>query len=934
MTARRHVNCLLDRDRIVRRNAVVHLNKILTDTGKVPREYAQRLFLEDLHKPLFQLFADPGEKCRETAISLVASLVEDLAPENLENLLPLLLAALLARFRSLPFPEQSEEIRLELLHLLRSLMDKGKEFIASYAGDIIDGLAKALTDTCPDAKKECCEIIRKIVLFFDPERISNACGPMLSALIGNLKHQHWKVRRATLDCLGALLSEENIMLDHVEEVLPHLSMILSDRTAAVRHSLTECLQLWLVQGMGFRKPSPGVMDDDDVLLGFAKVEHRLLSLLLSNLADTDVELVAVPAFHALEKVATRKHEVRLEQAKKDVKKAETLKARSEAPTAGVEVGSAGVASAGNVEVDTAPEFDYSSVSSFLPEPFSSGGAPASVTTTYIRLHAATILIEILGNVTQWTTDIRTSAARRLQVTVILLNKQIAPFLEQVLVHLYRASADEEATVVKTILLCADLLGAFIQPDLYLGLVGKHLGLKDGAAERRGFEDLWPESRTGRSVTHTVVDVTTAVKNFAATTPESLRQVLTVLARLIRPTDLDSVSEMQHQDVRVVIHCMQVALHHDDLSQPVFAVAKAVLRANDQACSLEWASIFDLLLQMRSGEECNADAVDDSMDQLALICGASRRDLYEQHLRGRLGELLDGGDLVLWEERSQKRHILETLLRNVGAAIESHLEQLIPVLSRQSSPEDAPILARADILGIVHFLVTQEDPKLTDALRRHMPAMLRGIVMPNGTWQIGRPNERIRHGAMVCFHAMLRQRLVEPCVLSMFFPDLLPILKSCLDDSWSPDNRMIGCLVLSCLLREMRPVISGEQLREIYPDLLKRLDDSNDKIRVVVCDALRTFFECLPSNWSRSIFEYILKTLFVHLDDTNTEIQRGVYTALESAMSKDAATFVREAQASAAKSVHSRQCENLARQAMSLQVEDMGDAENIVCAAMD
>merc|ERR1712137_491790 len=130
---------------------------------------------------------------------------------------------------------------------------------------------------------------------------------------------------------------------------------------------------------------------------------------------------------------------------------------------------------------------------------------------------------------------------------------------------------------------------------------------------------------------------------------------------------------------------------------------------------------------------------------------------------------------------------------------------------------------------------------------------------------------------------------------------------------------------------MRPVVSGEQLREIYPDLLKRLDDSNDKIRVVVCDALRTFFECLPKNWSRSLFEYMLKTLFVHLDDTNTEIQRGVYTALETAMSQDAATFVREAQAAAAKSVHSRQCENLARQAMSLQVEDMGDAENAVCA---
>ena len=95
--------------------------------------------------------------------------------------------------------------------------------------------------------------------------------------------------------------------------------------------------------------------------------------------------------------------------------------------------------------------------------------------------------------------------------------------------------------------------------------------------------------------------------------------------------------------------------------------------------------------------------------------------------------------------------------------------------------------------------------------------------------------------------------------------------------------------------------------KVYPELLKRLDDSNDKIRVAVCEAsgasegfaergselllqaLDVFFKCLPQNWSRTLYEcptlqrggagpleawslcrYILRNLFVHLDDPNPE----------------------------------------------------------------
>merc|ERR1712029_297216 len=174
------------------------------------------------------------------------------------------------------------------------------------------------------------------------------------------------------------------------------------------------------------------------------------------------------------------------------------------------------------------------------------------------------------------------------------------------------------------------------------------------------------------------------------------------------------------------------------------------------------------------------------------------------------------------------------------------------------------------------------------------------------------------GGLVCIQALLQRHLVCPAELNASFSALLPVLKSCLDDSWMPDNRLIACMVLGCTLSELQAEISGEQLREVYPELLKRLDDSNDQIRATVCEALNIFFKCLPPQWSRSLYEYILKTLFVHLDDPNPDIQQGVYTVLEAAVHQDYDTFMQEAKVAESKSCHPRQCAELAKLAESLR----------------
>lgn len=924
LTVRRDINCLSDADRMVRRGAIIRLEKTLLSGGKANKEFVRRLFTEDLHKPLFRCFADQTEKCRELSVKMTGQLIQLLPLSDLENLLPLLLAALLGRLRTLPFPETSEELRLELLKLLSQVFSMCTERLAPFAGDIIDSLSKALSDTCPDAKKECCDIAKKLATHVDGVRISRAGGPLVAALLANLRHQQWKVRRATIDCLGALLSVEAVMLEHVEEVLPHLNALLSDRTTGVRQSFAEVIEKWLLRGLGFREPMVTVFEDDGGPSGFAKFEHRILLLLLGAVADEDTEQVAPLALAGLERVAVAKHEARKREAQVEFERDKAKRQARAAKKGGDDAQADEEMSSGPKEIQVAELYDYQAIRALLPEPFLSGTLPSQLTTTYIQLHLPSVMPQALANLTQWTSDIRISASRLLRVVLVLANRQVAPFLDQTLVHLYKASADDDQTVASFTLQCARMAGAFLDVDLILGLVGKHLGLKladSGGAPGVSVEELWPQHRKGRELTRTVQDVTSNVKNFTAMSIENRRQVFAVLAHLLRPAP----PALSHPEVKTLIRFSEEGAQSDELLPWVFGAVQSLLKAGAATCREEWPRIFDMLLRMRAGEECDSASVDATMDELAVICGRTRRQLYEEHLSVRLRELLLNAECELWEDRGPNRHVLETLLRNSGAAAAPHIGSLVPVLARQACPEDAGVPARIDLLGVVHFLMNEEDPSVTQAMRQHAAEFLSEVLIPNCTWRAGQSNNKIRKGGMVCIHSMLQRHLIAASSLNAAFSDLLPILKSALDDSFSPDNRMIACLILSCTLSALQAEISGDQLREVYPELLKRLDDSNDKIRVAVCEALSMFFKSMPPGWSRTLYEYILRTLFVHLDDPNIEIQQSIYAVLESAVHQDYSAFISEAQIAAGKSSHPRLCEELSRLAQTLRLAS-ADAE--------
>merc|ERR1719316_1607325 len=374
-----------------------------------------------------------------------------------------------------------------------------------------------------------------------------------------------------------------------------------------------------------------------------------------------------------------------------------------------------------------------------------------------------------------------------------------------------------------------------------------------------------------------------------------------------------------------------------------SVCAAVLRDIPAVDAALAKRLFGLLVRAQaSGVD-----VESSMARLGDLSGLTVAGLYEVHLASFLDDVVAG---PLWEEDIQ-RQLLESLVKcSSQKVVAPELARLLPLIAAQSDPESASAQARIDLLALVHHLLELDAPEVRNAWmsgdieedsimigcamadlqvpQTHALAAIRTVLSPNATWRSGNANQRIRKGALVCMNLMLESQLLGANEVRALINEILPTLKMVLDDSWSPDNRLIATLVLGGLLAAIArgdalPDLDGEVLRDVYPELLKRLDDSNDAIRQAICAVLKTFFDILGSvpKWGDSLYQYIIKHLFVHLDDPAAEMQQAMAEVLRVAVHVNPSAFLAEARTAAGKSCHPRACEELARLAETLQSVD-------------
>mmetsp|Transcript_34058 Transcript_34058/g.33599 ORF Transcript_34058/g.33599 Transcript_34058/m.33599 type:complete len:147 (-) Transcript_34058:30-470(-) len=108
------------------------------------------------------------------------------------------------------------------------------------------------------------------------------------------------------------------------------------------------------------------------------------------------------------------------------------------------------------------------------------------------------------------------------------------------------------------------------------------------------------------------------------------------------------------------------------------------------------------------------------------------------------------------------------------------------------------------------------------------------------------------------------------------------LKNCLDDDFSSEIRYAATVLLKTILQYSGEHFQWDDFKELYPELLKRLDDSQDGIRLEACKAFEYFFEVLPEDWAKNLFEYMIQTIFIHLDDSEEKIQEAIAAVLKKA----------------------------------------------------
>ncbi|KAJ0393977.1 hypothetical protein P43SY_009809 [Pythium insidiosum] len=134
----------------------------------------------------------------------------------------------------------------------------------------------------------------------------------------------------------------------------------------------------------------------------------------------------------------------------------------------------------------------------------------------------------------------------------------------------------------------------------------------------------------------------------------------------------------------------------------------------------------------------------------------------------------------------------------------------------------------------------------------------------------------------------------PCLFEAA-PQMLPVLKSCLDDSDSKTRQLV-CLALQYLFVALPGCLGEEPVHQLYAEILKRLDDSNDTVRRAACQTFKTFLRAAPkSHFKGTIIDYTLDCLFVHLDDSDPTIQEAVADVIVQTVDIDAPLLAKKAQ---------------------------------------
>lgn len=420
---------------------------------------------------------------------------------------------------------------------------------------------------------------------------------------------------------------------------------------------------------------------------------------------------------------------------------------------------------------------------------------------------------------------------------------------------FSACNDEDKRVVENVELAAEYLGYFVSPDVYCEL-------------------LWPTLEQNPTPGH--------FKVFSAVLRGSPRDLLV--------PELKKIGELLQKNYICQSSKARYQIEILNCSRSLLTVCK-------EDCAQISGDLFTAIfttLAMSVEEFVEKNAIE-ILELLAQAEGIENlNQLYIKHLEPILKTIQE--DPESWSINSSEFLIFHACITYAKVASYNHLDLIHPIFEKTTKEENDKKIQLKQFMLLSDYFIHWEEPVKKDSTPVFIDfanVILEKVIIPGLDWTAGRSAEAIRTASVCCLCALLN-KFVENCegeglrtqkifVISIenfgwLFEKVRPILVKLLDDD--AHKTRLYSLQAMCLIMNIGQelnYINEDNIHKTSIEIMGRLEDQNDDVRLAAIEALREVWKVLPKNYDLSFYyvhiEYVYKHTLLHLDDPGEKFQK-------------------------------------------------------------
>ncbi|XP_061892704.1 dynein axonemal assembly factor 5-like [Entelurus aequoreus] len=452
------------------------------------------------------------------------------------------------------------------------------------------------------------------------------------------------------------------------------------------------------------------------------------------------------------------------------------------------------------------------------------------------------------DLTDWLVPTRIKTSQLLSVLLLHAEDHSTQHLQPLLAILYRACTDPERDVVNNCLAAAKLLGTFVPPEVFLKLVLDHVSAPSSPS--------YPWS---------ALMVLCAMLG-GCPKPLLKPHIQHIANTLVQPDVCQGYQQVVY--LEQLLCCVDVLLRQCD--------------SDCGSVSLQLLQVLVTVQSLATGPHISEKALE-SVQTLYKVQGlASEMELYRQHM----GQLLDWLSVSVntWSSYTPHRLQMHIIVMQSGPVIGEFVSQFMPLLHSCLQPERDQEMRMSIFTMLAKLLLDRGNTLDSKGLfRDESQKFLVDILLPNLVWRAGRCATAQRTAALSCLLALLHGGSIPPQQLLSVEDKLCPQVLSALDED-SQMGRLLACRSLSSMLRLVGSSLHQDVLNNIYPEVLKRLDDSSEDVRREALKALSLWLSNLDKNYGAELctshLQFLFQQLLVHLDDPDSSVQDQVLEVLK------------------------------------------------------